>query len=134
MLDDAEAGLLDRPFGEMSRLLPGGNRHRFRDPKRGLPVVAAKALGGPAGTLEKQRRLAAPSRRRLLEVEDAFDLDVHQAVFRDPGPITSRRAWPIATSTRCSMSSESAWVIRMPGLNWSTLGSRVEKMAHTPFR
>ncbi len=39
----------------------------------------------------------------------------------------------MATSVRSSSSSHSAGVSRMPGLYCSTRGSRVEKIAHTPF-
>ena len=45
----------------------------------------------------------------------------------------SSRAAPMATVTRSSSSAHRSGVISRPGLNCSTRGSRVEKMAQTPF-
>ena len=45
----------------------------------------------------------------------------------------SASAWPIATAVRSSTSSTMSGPSRMPGLNCSTRGSSVEKIAHTPF-
>jgi len=50
-----------------------------------------------------------------------------------PRPLTSWRASAMETSTRSRISAQRSWVFSTPGLNCSTRGSSVEKIAQMPF-
>ena len=117
-------GLGDGGFGEsLGRGVPRvGNRADYRG-HCGLVVVGVRA-GRPSGTLEqvaglRNGRHGFCSSRRSAR----------------PGlrSVAALRAYRTATSSRSSTSSHRSRPSRMPGLNCSTRGSSVEKIAQTPF-
>ncbi len=92
-------------------------------------ALVSKQISG----LEDHLGARAQRHRGLADVDQLGDLRVHHETFMRLAPMTSSRARPMAVSTRRKRSSERSWVIKMPGLNWRTRGSRVEKIAQTPF-
>ena len=110
VLGHAHAGLLDRHDGEPFGVLVRHLGDRLDHAARPLAVVLRERGGRPAGALEH-----------------------HPGALDHAGTATSASAWPIATRARSSTSSTMSGPSRMPGLNCSTRGSSVEKIAHTPF-
>ena len=141
VLDDAEPRLPDRPLGIVTGLLVRHARGGIGDPLGRLPIVALEDPGRPSRPVEDHLGPGPHRHGGVAYVDELPDLRVHVAVRRyarprpdvRAEPMTSPRARPTAVSTRRSRSSDRPWVIRMPGLNCSTRGSRAEKMAHTPF-
>ncbi len=114
---DAEARLAHRPFGIFAGLGESDLGHGVGDRIGARPVVALEHLARPARPL--QHHVGARLQRGFggRDVDKALDGGVHHTALRRALPRISRRAAPIATSTRRSSSSESSCVIRMPGLN-----------------
>ncbi|CAB4971838.1 unannotated protein [freshwater metagenome] len=101
---------------------------RLGDAMHGRGVETCEGSRCPVSTLD--HRAAAWDSSRLQR-HVGHRLQAHRRPLF--APIASWHALPIATSVRSSNSSASSGFMRMPGLNWSTCGSRVEKIAHTPF-
>ena len=88
----------------------------------------AKARAGPLRPLQH-----GPGPRHPGRVGEQLR-DADRGLGHRRAPLAaSSLAFAIATSVRSSSSSHTAGVSRMPGLYCSTRGSRVEKIAHTPF-
>ncbi len=126
VLDNAITGLAHRHLGVLARLGRAGVRRRRHDPVDAVLVVAGERERGPLRPLEHR---PCPGHAGRLGEQVDFDLCHAEGL---PLRRTSFQALPIATSVRPRSSSDSSGVMRMPGLNCSTLGSRVEKIAQTP--
>ena len=112
----AEAGLAHRLLGVLAGVLVRRVRHRGDDPLRRRPVVDGELRGRPLRRLEHHPR---PGDGVVLDGDRA-----HSASRADESTAAASRSR--MSSTICGPSSS-------PGLNCRTVGSSVEKIAHTPF-
>ena len=120
VLGNPETGLANRPVAIFAGLAIGSLGGLLDDCLGPRTIIAAEHLSCPACPLENHLGACAGAGVGLGSIEDGGDLLVHQDAFRTALPMTSRRARPMASSTRDSSSSDRASVIRMPGLNCST--------------
>ena len=132
VLGDAEPRLANRPFREEPGIAVAGIRDCFRYLPHFRQAVAPKGFGRPARAGENPRSAPQQRRARHRNIDKGRFRAAHALAPRFPA--TSSRARPMARSTRLSRSSDSGSDIRTPGLNCSTLGSSVEKIAQTPLR
>src|SRR5689334_22339114 len=100
MLGHAKPGLAYGPFPVMSGPGVGGFGGRFGDGVGLTAIIALEHLSSPFGPLEHQIGLRLQRDRRMTDIDETTELRIHQALRRRRAPMTSRRALPIARSTR----------------------------------